>query len=73
MKKTIECFLSREWLPEHSQIMVRTIIPNNTHEIDIQQQDRIIISFLAQMRRESKKIRPMSCAPHTICVQGGYV
>ena len=74
MKKTIECFLSREWSSEQNQIMVRSMIPNNnnTHEIDIQQQDRDIILFLAQMHRESKKIRPMTCAPHTICVQSGY-
>ncbi len=87
MKETIECFLLREWSFSSDDEDVRSMslanslfLPNernnpNHHPLQQQQphqQDRDIILFLAQMHKESKKIRPMSCAPHTICVQSGF-
>lgn len=71
MKKTIECFLSREWSDRSINIIAMersTPLINTTNN----QQDEDIILFLAQMHVQSKKIRPMTCAPHTICVQSGY-
>ena len=77
LKTIIECFLAREWKMfgednDHNMIIhenreedLEIILQNRSHSTQYHQ----TIMRLAFLHRESRKIRPMTCAPHTVSFQ----
>jgi cation transport regulator ChaC len=86
MKKVIECLLEREWITDGSMSTTAMYNTNDTHDheeefirrniqnqqFNGQEQHHETIMQLAQLHQESRKIRPMTCGPNTICMQSTY-
>ena len=71
----VECILAREWVAAESihddenntqEEVEDEAIRSNLRNQQLNQHHHDATMHLAQLHRESKKIRPMTCAPHSV-------